>query len=116
MSNGEVTMYHNPTCSKSRETLARLQQRGIQPQVIEYLQTPPSANELATIIETLGVAPADLVRQKEYRELGLPQETDDATLRQLMSENPRIIQRPIVLCGGRGVIARPPDRIDEILS
>ncbi len=116
MSSEEVTIYHNPKCSKSRETLARLRQRGIEPRIIEYLDTPPTAEEIATLAGILGLPLSELVRDKEYRELGLPENADDSSLRSLMAENPRVIQRPIVLCGGRGVIARPPDRVDEILS
>ena len=116
MSSEDVTMYHNPKCSKSRETLARLRERGIEPRIIEYLDTPPSADEIATLAGILGLPLRKLVRDKEYRELGLPENADDPTLRSLMAENPRVIQRPIVLCGGRGVIARPPECVDEILS
>lgn len=114
-----VTIYHNPRCSKSRQTLALLQERGIEPDIIEYLKNPPSPDELKRIIERLGIAPRDLLRtgEKEYRDLGL--DRDDVEIDALieaMCHNPILIQRPIVIAGGHARIGRPPESVAEILS
>jgi len=114
----KVTIYHNPRCSKSRQTLALLQDRGIAPEIIEYLNTPPDAATLKRILKQLDLAPRDLMRRKEavYREL----ELDDAGLGDdelvaAMVDNPVLIERPIVLAGGRAALGRPPERVLEIL-
>jgi arsenate reductase len=113
-----VRIYHNPRCSKSRATLTLLQEHGIQPQVIDYLQTPPSAGELETMLQLLGMAPRDLMRrdEPEYAELGL--DADDLDRDQLiaaMVAHPRLIQRPIVLANGKASLGRPPEAVLAIL-
>jgi arsenate reductase (glutaredoxin) len=113
-----VTIYHNPRCSKSRQTLALLQERGIEPVVVEYLKTPPAPAELKRIIEQLGLSPRQLMRsgEGEYRGLGLDDEAlSDAALIQAMCEHPRLIQRPIVIAGGQARIGRPPEAVLDIL-
>ena len=109
-----TTIYHNPRCSKSRQTLALLEERGIGPRVVEYLKTPPSAAELKTILKKLGLRPRDLMRKGEplYAELELKdRELDDDALIALMVANPILIERPIVVSGGKAAIGRPPESV-----
>jgi arsenate reductase len=113
-----VTIYHNPRCSKSRQTLALLEERGIAPRIVDYLKTPPSAAELKGILKTLGLRPRDLMRKGEprYAELGLKdRDLDDDALIALMVANPILIERPIVVSGGKAAIGRPPESVLEIL-
>ena len=113
-----VTIYHNPRCSKSRQTLALLEERGIAPRIVDYLKTPPSAAELKTVLRTLGLKPRDLLRKNErrYAELGLKdRELDDDALIALMAANPILIERPIVVSGGKAALGRPPETVLEIL-
>ncbi len=113
-----VRMLHNPRCSKSRATLELLQARGIEPELVLYLENPPDRDELRTILERLGKSPIELVRkgEAEFRELGLdaPGVTDDDLVK-AMVEHPRLIERPIVLAGNRAAIGRPPESVLEIL-
>lgn len=113
-----VTIYHNPRCTKSRETLALLQSRGIEPEVIEYLKSPPSAAELDGILRKLGKEPRAAMRRQEppYKELSLddPSLGRDRLIR-AMAENPVLIERPIVLANGKARIGRPPEAVLEIL-
>ncbi|MCB0221163.1 MAG: arsenate reductase (glutaredoxin) [Chrysiogenetes bacterium] len=114
----KITIYHNPRCSKSRQTLALLEDAGASIEVVEYLQTPPSASELAEIVKMLGVAPMEIVRKKEaeFKELGLDQKVPaDAKLLELLSKNPRLIERPIVVKGKKAVIGRPPENVNALL-
>ncbi len=114
-----VRIYHNPRCSKSRETLALLQQQGIEPQVVLYLDTPPDIDTLKTLLQQLGMHSArELMRRGEeiYKTLGLA--SDDLSEQQLlqaMSEHPKLIERPIVIQGDRARIGRPPEAVLEIL-
>jgi arsenate reductase len=113
-----VTIYHNPRCSKSRQTLALIEERGVAPRVVDYLKTPPSAAELKTILKALGLKPRDLMRKSEprYAELGLKDlDLDDDALIALMVENPILIERPIVVSGGKAAIGRPPEMVLGIL-
>lgn len=113
-----VTIYHNPRCSKSRQTLALLEERGADPQVIEYLKTPPTAAELKAVLKMLGMRPRDLMRRNEapYKELGLGDDSlsDDALI-EAMVANPILIERPVVVKDGRAAIGRPPESVVEIL-
>ena len=114
----QVTIYHNPRCSKSRETLKLLEARGIEPRVIEYLQTPPSAAELDRILALLGREPRELMRRQEpeYRELGLDHAgRTRAQLIEAMVRHPRLIERPIVLANGKAALGRPPHNVLQIL-
>jgi len=113
-----ITIYHNPRCSKSRSTLQILQDKGITPDVVEYLKTAPSAAQLEEILALLGMEPRDLMRTGEsvYKELGL--DSKDLTrqaLIQAMVDNPILIERPIVIANGKAVIGRPPEKVLEIL-
>ncbi|HEJ9056952.1 arsenate reductase (glutaredoxin) [Serratia fonticola] len=114
-----VTIYHNPRCSKSRETLALLEQQGVEPQVVLYLDTPPSVAELKKLLQELGFTSArELMRKKEelYKDLKLADETlSEEQLLQAMVSNPKLIERPIVVKGGKARIGRPPEQVLEIL-
>ncbi len=113
-----VTIYHNPRCSKSRATLALLEEQGVNTTVVEYLKTPPDAGELERILGLLKLEPRDLMRHKEaeYRELGLDDPAlDRAALIRAMVEHPKLIERPIVVSGRKAAIGRPPERVLDIL-
>jgi len=113
-----VIIYHNPRCSKSRETLVLLEQQGISPEVFEYLKTPPTVEQLTTILSLLGMSARDLMRRKEtlYKELNLADDSlTQAQLVQSMIDNPKLIERPIVLANGKAAIGRPPESVLEIL-
>ncbi|MDP6346180.1 MAG: arsenate reductase (glutaredoxin) [Alphaproteobacteria bacterium] len=113
-----VTIYHNPRCSKSRQTLQLLRERGIEPTIIEHLQTPPGRTELADILRQLDLQPRQLMRRKEaeYKAAGLDDEgLSDDQLVAAMSEYPKLIERPIVLANGRAALGRPPEDVLEIL-
>ena len=114
-----VTIYHNPRCSKSRETLSLLQSHGVEPQVVLYLETPPDAATLRNLLKMLNLSsPRDLMRQKDelYRTLNLADNglTGEALI-QAMVENPKLIERPIVVKHGQARIGRPPEQVLEIL-
>ena len=113
-----ITIFHNPRCSKSRATLALLQDRGIEPDIRLYLQDPPDAMELAAILSLLGKRPRELMRkgEAEYRELGLADEgLDDTDLVEAMVATPKLIERPIVLANGKAAVGRPPESVLDIL-
>lgn len=118
MPNSPLRIYHNPRCSKSRETLELLRRRGLEPEIVEYLKDPPDERTLDQLLRQLGLEPRELMRQKEdrYAELGLDQSahTREELIR-LMVKNPILIERPIVVCGGRARLGRPPERVLEIL-
>ncbi len=113
-----VTMYHNPRCSKSRQALKLLQDQGVEPQIVEYLKTPPDARTLKTILQKLGMEPRALMRRKEppYKALNLadPALGEDALIASMV-ENPVLIERPIVLANGKAALGRPPEKVLEIL-
>ncbi len=113
-----ATIYHNPRCSKSRATLKLIEDAGIIPEVILYLEQPPDAGALKGIIELLGCPVSDLIREGEalYRELGLAERTpdEDEWLRILIS-HPKLLERPIVVHNDKAVIGRPPENVLEIL-
>ncbi len=113
-----VTIYHNPRCSKSRQTLQLLNDKGIEPEIIEYLSTPPNAATLDGFLGKLGMDPRELMRRKEepYTALNLADEAlDRAALIAAMVENPILIERPIVVNDGKVAIGRPPESVLEIL-
>ncbi|MDO5609596.1 MAG: arsenate reductase (glutaredoxin) [Pseudomonadota bacterium] len=110
--------YHNPRCSKSRQGLSMLHERGIEPDVVAYLDHPPSVDELRVLIGKLGIPARALLRTGEdaYVELGLADNgLDDAALIAAMVSHPKLIERPIFEHGKRAVIGRPPERVLEIL-
>jgi len=112
-----ATIYHNPRCSKSRATLALLEQHGVNPTIVEYLKDPPTAEEFTRILSLLGMKPRDLLRPKEAREAGLDDPgLDDQALIAGMVANPIVIERPIVVTDGEARLGRPPERVLEILD
>ena len=112
-----VTIYHNPRCSKSRAALTLLRERGIEPSVVEYLTTPPSADELRRILAMLGLRPRQLLRPAEAKSAGLDDpDIDDARLIELMVANPAVIERPIVVAGDQARLGRPPERVLELFE
>lgn len=116
MSSQQVTVYHNPSCSKSRNTLALLEEQGVEFEVVEYLKTPPDLNTLRVLLERLGVQARDLIREREHSALGLPDTEDEDELLERIARHPRILQRPIVVVNERARIGRPPEKVLEILS
>lgn len=116
--NSACTIYHNPQCSKSRATLALLKENGVEPTIIEYLKTPPSAAELKSILEKLKMRPDELIRKGEdlYRELVSVKKLSDPQLIATMIDNPVLIERPIVVVGDRAAIGRPPENVLPLLK
>jgi len=114
----DVSIYHNPRCSKSRQTLALLEEKGIKANIVEYLKTPPSIETLEDILKQLDISPRALLRKGEaiYKELNLKDDSlSDQQLIQAMSENPKLIERPIVITNGKAKLGRPPESVLEIL-
>jgi len=114
----KVTIYHNPRCSKSRQTLELLIRQGIEPEIIEYLKTPPDKSTLKKILKLLDIKPRELMRSKEpaYKEAGLDDgDLNDEQLITAMLEYPVLIERPIVLANGKAAIGRPPESVLDIL-
>lgn len=114
-----IRIYHNPRCAKSRQTLALLQEAGITPQIVLYLDTPPSAGELAKLVKALGFSSArQLLRKSEevYKALNLANvELTEAELINTMVTNPILIERPIVVKGTQAVLGRPPENVQKLL-
>ena len=113
-----VTIYHNPKCSKSLQTLELLGEKNITPTIIEYLKNPPTAEKLKEILSQLGIAPRDLMRKKEdaYKELGLANSSlSDEDLIGFMVTHPILIERPIVVANGKAALGRPPEQVLDIL-
>ena len=113
-----VTIYHNPSCSKSRQTLEILRDKGIEPIIIEYLKVPPTKNKIKEILTLLGYAPRDLMRKKEsvYIENKLEDSSlSDDILINFMIKNPILIERPIIICTNKVAIGRPPEKVLDIL-
>lgn len=112
------TIYHNPRCSKSRETLALLQDQGVEPQVVLYLQNPPDPATLTQLLKALNLSPRELIRNKEdeYKALKLadPSLTDE-DLVAAMCRHPKLIERPIVVKGKRAALGRPPENVLQLL-
>jgi arsenate reductase len=113
-----VAIYHNPRCSKSRQALELLRQRGIEPEIVDYLKTPPDKAELRRILKLLGLAPRALMRKGEavYKEKRLddPKLTDEQLIAAMVAD-PVLIERPIVLAGRKAALGRPPEKVLEIL-
>lgn len=114
-----MRLYHNPRCNKSRATLALLEEKGHQPEIVTYLDTPPTVAELGAICKSLGKHPLEIMRTGEdrFKELGLSKsdQRPDAEWLQLMAENPILIERPILVKGDKAAIGRPPEAVLEIL-
>ena len=112
----DVTIYHNPRCSKCRATLALLEERGARPKVVEYLETPPSVAELRTIVRKLGIEPQDLVRRGEevFKEQYAGRTLTGAQWLEVMANHPILIERPIVVRGAKAVLGRPPEKVSQL--
>lgn len=113
-----VTIYHNPRCSKSRQTLELLRGKGLEPNIIEYLKTPPDKSDMAAILALLGLSPRELMRKKEaeYKANGLDsEELSDEQLLDALVAHPALIERPIVLANGKAALGRPPENVLEII-
>lgn len=114
----ELTLYHNPRCSKSRGALELLEARGLAPTVVRYLETPPSAAELRELLAKLGMNARQLLRtgEEEYQTLGLADTSlSEDQLIEAMAAHPRLIERPILIVGDKAVVGRPPEKVLEIL-
>lgn len=112
-----ATIWHNPRCSKSRQTLNLLRSRGIEPKEVFYLKNAPEISEIKEVLQMLGLMPRELMRTGEaiYKELNLADETDDEALITAMFHNPALIERPIVIVDGKAAIGRPPEKVLAIL-
>jgi arsenate reductase len=111
-------IYHNPRCSKSRQTLQLLNEHGVEPKVIEYLKTPPTAQELQAIVAKLGIKPEQLVRKGEdvYKEKFAGKTLTDTQWIEALAANPILIERPIVVKGDKGAIGRPPENVLALIE
>lgn len=114
----DYTIYHNPRCSKSRTTLALLQDKGIEPDVVLYLETSPGAQEIRTLLVKLGMKAGDVVRrgEDEYKASGLGKDSSDDAILAAMAAHPRLIERPIVVRGDSAVLGRPPENVLELMD
>ena len=112
-----VTLYHNPRCSKSRAALALLEERGVKPQIIEYLKTPPDAATLRDLLAKIGITARELVRtgEAEFKEHFKDKEMSEAQWIAALAAHPVLIERPIVVAGNRAVVGRPPEKVLGIL-
>lgn len=114
----ELTLYHNPRCSKSRSALELLEARGLTLAIVRYLETPPTAAQLRALLDKLGLSARQLLRtgEDEYKSLALANsELSEAELIEAMVEHPRLIERPILVAGDKAIVGRPPERVLEIL-
>lgn len=113
-----VTIWHNPRCSKSRNAVALLEENGIDAEIVRYLDTPPSKEELAAVLKMLGITARELMRTKEeiYKTLNLAEENNEDRLIAAMIENPKLIERPIIIKDGKAVIGRPIENIIDLLN
>ncbi|MFP6584323.1 MAG: arsenate reductase (glutaredoxin) [Candidatus Hydrogenedentota bacterium] len=112
----DITIYHNPRCSKSRQTLALLKEKGADPVIIDYLNDPPSVEDLRAIHEKLGGEASALLRRKEaeYAESGLSSNSAPEAIYEAITCYPKLLERPIVVRGGQAVIGRPPETIEQL--
>lgn len=113
-----VTIWHNPRCSKSRNAATLLEEKGVDAEVVKYLDTPPSKEELVEMLKMLGISARELMRTKEaiYKELDLKNENDEEKLIAAMVDNPKLIERPIVIKDGKAAIGRPIENIIALLD
>ncbi|MFQ5698780.1 MAG: arsenate reductase (glutaredoxin) [Myxococcota bacterium] len=113
-----IRLYHNPRCSKSRAALALLRERGVEPEIVEYLREPPSRAELETLARRLGLEPCEWVRRGEaaFGEASLSDASGADEILDAMLRHPILIERPIAVSGERAVVGRPPERVLELLT
>ena len=114
----DYTIYHNPRCSKSRATLALLEEKGIAPDIVLYLETAPDAGEIKDLLRKLDKSAAEVVRrgEAEYQACGLGKDSSEADIVAAMAAHPRLIERPIVVSGDRAVLGRPPENVLELIG
>ena len=114
----KVTIWHNPRCSKSRNSMTLLEEKGVDAKVVKYLDTPPTKEELKTLLSQLGMSARELMRTKEdiYKELNLKDEMNEDKLIEAMVANPKLIERPIVIKDGKAAIGRPIENIVELIK
>jgi arsenate reductase len=112
-----LTIYHNPRCTKSRQTLELIEKSGSKSQVVEYLKTPPSKEELRDIVKKLDIKPEELVRKNEriFKDKFKGKKFSDDQWLEILADNPKLIERPIVVMAGRAIIGRPPEAVKELL-
>jgi arsenate reductase len=112
-----MIIYHNPKCKKSRETLQRIRDAGTEPEIVEYLKTPPSPDELRDLLQKLGMNAEDIIRkgEKVYKEEFKGKELSEEEWLEVLNQNPKLIERPIVVENDRAVLGRPPENVDELL-
>jgi len=113
-----VTIWHNPRCSKSREALSIIEEKGLEKEVVKYLETSPTQEEIKDVLVMLGISPRELMRTKEeiYKELKLKDVDDDAKLIKAMAENPKLIERPVLIKNSKAIIGRPTSIIAAFLE
>jgi arsenate reductase (glutaredoxin) len=113
-----VVIYHNPRCSKSRQTLQLLQEHGVEPEIVLYLEQPPTKKQLQELLKKLGIGARELLRKSEdeYRQLGLDDPAlSEAAIVAALAAHPKLIERPIVVKGARAVLGRPPENVLQLL-
>jgi arsenate reductase len=110
-------IYHNPRCAKSREGLKLLRDKGVEPEIIEYLKDPPSAKRIEEMIKMLGIEPHDLLRrkEKEYKQAGLSPDSSPTAIVKAIARYPKLMERPVVVKGKKAVLGRPPEAIRKLL-
>jgi len=112
-----MKIYHNPRCRKSRETLNIINNNGIEPEIVLYLETPPSRKEIQALLEKLGISAFDLIRKEEklFKEEYRGKELSEEEWIRIMADNPKLIQRPVVVKGKQAIIGRPPESVHVLL-
>ena len=113
-----VTLYHNPRCSKSRKTLELLEEHGVHPNIVLYLETPLTREEISGLLRKLGLTAGQLVRrgEDEYKASGLGKDSTDEEILAAMTKYPKLLERPIVVRGTRAVVGRPPEKVLELID
>lgn len=111
-----VVVWHNPRCSKSRQTMELLEEKGVEAEVVKYLEVSQSVESIKDVLKKLNISARDLMRTKEdeYKSLGLKDETDEDKLIEAMATHPKLIERPIVIKGNKAVLGRPPEKVLEL--
>jgi len=114
----KFTIYHNPRCSKSRNTLALLEEHGVTPDIVLYLETPPDRKQIRQLLSMLGMSASDLVRrgEQDYKSCGLDRNSTDEEIVNAMATHPKLIERPIVVKGRKAVLGRPPENVLELID
>lgn len=112
----DVIIWHNDRCSKSRATLELLRERGIEPEIRDYIKDPPSTDELIDVLRKLGLPAEQILRNKDAEQSGFTEHQGDGAIIAVLSEHPELIQRPIVIRGDRAVIGRPPENVLQLLK